>query len=123
VGIVADSGLNIVNIAGIEAKRRGTDIGTELTRLEDELRVKRELAESKKQPGRQAAEKAASTSVKEGVKTTVYPYVEPRKNPTARPGGGAGAGNLDERGFAKGGSASSRADGCAKRGKTRGKML
>jgi len=38
-------------------------------------------------------------------------------------GGGAGAGNLDERGFAKGGSASSRADGCAQRGKTRGKML
>ena len=38
-------------------------------------------------------------------------------------GGGAGAGSLDERGFAKGGSASSRADGCAKRGKTRGKML
>ena len=80
---MGDKGLSIVQIAGIEAQRRGTDVGTELMRMENDLRVKRELMESKLDPARREAEKAATSSMKDGVKKTNYPYVEPPRSKPA----------------------------------------
>jgi hypothetical protein len=105
-----------------------------LIKLDDELRVKRDIQKSKEQPERQAAAAAAKTRVENGVKVTEYPYVK---------GGGGSGGVSDTRemqlgsdldpksmmkrkDYKKGGkvsSASSRADGCAQRGKTKGRMV
>jgi hypothetical protein len=132
----------IVTQARQNAEKFGTRFSAEYKKLADKFglsssslpeeppsRAEKESAKSEQQARREAAEKGAKTSVREGVKTTTYPYVEPaRTKPLVRPGrqgaaGGGGGTGFDEL-MAKGGkvSASSRADGCCKRGKTRGKM-
>jgi hypothetical protein len=83
---------------------------------------------------RSEAEKGATTKMVGGVKVTEYPAVEPvERRTTAQPSGGrgAGAGSLlremnPQKMYKKGGavrSASSRADGIAQRGKTRGRIV
>ena len=116
----------LVQQAVENARINKTDVGTELNKLENELRVKREIQESKSQSGRQAAEKAAKTTVQEGVKKTTYPYVAP-----SRGGGGGGGGvpGIDEmlakggkvKGYASGGKV--RGGGCERQGKTKGRFV
>lgn len=135
---MADPGQSLVAQAARAADAKGTNMADELIRLENQRRVGEDISQSKSQEGRKSAARAAQTSVKEGVKTTKYPYVEP-KNITARGGGGGGRGGsmtgiggggglpgMDEvlakggkvKSYAKGGSI----DGCAQRGKTKGKV-
>jgi chaperonin GroEL (HSP60 family) len=98
--------------------------------------AKKEAAKKAAQDAREEALKNAKTDVKDGVKETSYPYVDPKKagdirdfaSPTSssRNAPRLSDESLDYAGFKKGGkvsSASSRADGCAQRGKTRGKMI
>jgi hypothetical protein len=113
----------------------------------DKDEIKRKEEEKK---AREKAIRGASSRMEGGVKVTSYPAVEDVERPvTARPigkpipgehqkyraytegGGGGGGGSLlhemnPQRLYKKGGSvksASARADGCAQRGKTRGKMV
>lgn len=134
---MAEKGLSLVRQAEALADKKGIPMVDAMMQLEDQLRVKRDVETSKSQPERQAAEKGATSKMVEGVKVTEYPRVK----------GGGGGGDSDTRemqlgseldpkammrrtgrysSFAKGGavkSASSRADGIAQRGKTRGKMV
>lgn len=130
---MADIGQSLVAQAARAAAANGTEMADELMRLEDKRRISQELNESKSQEGRKAAERAAQTSTQQGVKTTKYPYVEPAKPSTSRGtmrgGGGGGGGGLGVfdllkkggkvKGYAKGGSI----DGCAQRGKTKGRVI
>jgi hypothetical protein len=95
--------ISISGIADRNAKRNKTDFVDELIAADKKLAMKRELETVKAKPGRQQAEQNATVRTEDGVKTTTYPYVGANE-------------------FAKGGSVSSRADGIAQRGKTRGKM-
>ncbi len=83
---------------------------------------------------RDQAAQGATTKMVGGVKVTEYPAVDPvERRATAQPSGGrgTGAGSLlremnPQKMYKKGGavrSASSRADGIAQRGKTRGRMV
>ena len=114
--------------------------------MADKYEVKRKEAENR---AREKAMRGASSRMEGGVKVTSYPAVEDVERPvTARPvgkpipgehqkyraytdgGGGGGGGSLlhemnPQKLYKKGGavkSASSRADGIAQRGKTRGMM-
>ena len=133
---MAEKGLSLVRQAEVLADKKGIPVVDAMMQLEDQLRVKRDVQTSKNQPERKAAEKGATSKMDEGVKVTEYPRVK----------GGGGGGDSDTRemqlgseldpkammrrtgrysSFAKGGkvkSASSRADGIAQRGKTRGMM-
>jgi hypothetical protein len=97
--------------------------------------AEKEAAKKAAQDAREEALKNAKTDVKDGVKETSYPYVDPKKagdirdfaSPTSssRNAPRLSDESLDYAGFKKGGkvsSASSRADGCAVKGKTRGMM-
>lgn len=82
---------------------------------------------------RDAALAGAKTEVRDGVKETSLPYVDPKKagdirdfaSPTSssRSAPRLSDESLDYVGFKKGGSASKRADGCAVKGKTKGRMV
>ena len=85
------------------AEKNKTSVSDEMIKLDNMLAQKRELEAVKSKPERQAAEKNAVTTQEGGVKKTVYPYVGPNE-------------------YSKGGTASSRADGIAQRGKTKGRM-
>jgi len=92
-------------------------------------KAEKNAKEEARKAAREEAIANAKTTVKDGVKVTEYPYIPPEKALTA---------NAAPRGdfvpyapyrqgadFKKGGSvsASKRADGCAERGKTRGRMV
>jgi len=100
-----NQGLSINTQAAKNAAKNNTSTADEMIKLDKMLESKKELAQIKAKPERQAAERNASTREEGGVKTTTYPYAGPNE-------------------YKKGGkvSASSRADGIAQRGKTRGKM-
>ena len=98
--------------------------------------ARKEAAKKAAQDAREEALKNAKTEVKDGVKETSYPYVDPKKagdirdfaSPTSssRSAPRLSDESLDYAGFKKGGkvsSASKRADGCAVRGKTKGRMV
>ena len=98
-------GFSLTQQAVRNAEKNKTEVGEEISKLNRQLAMKKELEAAKSKPERQAAEREASVTQEGGVKKTVYPY--------------AGANE-----YKKGGavSASRRADGIAQRGKTRGKM-
>jgi len=132
-------GQSLVSQAQVMSSKEGIPFVDALIKLDDKMRVLRDIQESKSQPERQAAEKASTTKMEGGVKVTQYPPVK---------GGGGSGGVSDTRemqlgsdldpkammmkrsgrysSYAKGGkvsSASKRADGIAKRGKTKGRMV
>jgi len=86
------------------AVKNNTSTLDEQMRLDRTLQTKREISEAKAKPERQDAERNAKTTSENGVKKTEYPYVGPNE-------------------YAKGGSVSARADGCAQRGKTKGRFV
>ena len=93
-------------VAVKNAEKNKTSVVDEQIKMEKLLQAKRDIAASKAKPERKEAESKAITREEGGVKITEYPF----------------AGKNE---FKKGGSirsASSRADGIAARGKTRGKM-
>lgn len=94
---------SLPGIAEKNAQKNKTDFVDEMIAADKKLAMKRELDAVTSKPERQQAQKNATVSTDGGVKTTSYPYVGPNE-------------------YAKGGSVSSRADGIAQRGKTRGKM-
>ena len=96
-------GLSLFAQAQRNAAKNKTNPNDELLRLEDQMAIKKELATVKSRPERQKAESGAVVTTKDGVKTTTYPY----------------AGKNE---YAKGGYVKA-ADGCAKKGKTKGKMI
>jgi hypothetical protein len=98
-------GLGLTQQAVRNAEKNKTNVGDELFKLDRQLAIKKEVEAAKAKPGRQAAEREASVTQEGGVKKTVYPY--------------AGANEYKKGGM----TASSRADGIAQRGKTRGKMV
>ena len=101
----AKRGLSLEAQASKNAAKNKTDTVTELEKLDRQMELKRELTTIKAKPERQAAERNAVVSTEGGIKKTEYPY--------------AGANE-----FKKGGmTASSRADGCATQGKTRGRFV
>lgn len=97
-------GLSINSQAAKNAAKNNASTADEMIKLDKMLESKKELAQIKSKPERQAAERNAVTKEEGGVKTTIYPYAGPNE-------------------YKKGGiTASSRADGVAERGKTRGKI-
>ena len=93
-------------IAVRNADKNKTSTVDEQIKVDKLLQAKREVEAAKAKPERKEAERNATTREEGGVKITEYPY----------------AGKNE---FKKGGSirsASSRADGIASRGKTRGKI-
>ena len=96
-------GQSVVAQAIKNAEKNKTSVADEMVKLDDALAFKRQLLSAKSNPERQAAEKNAVTTQEGGVQKTVYPYVGPNE-------------------YKKGGTASSRADGIAQRGKTKGRM-
>lgn len=94
---------SLPGIAEKNAQKNKTDFVDEMIAADKKLAMKRELDAVKAKPERQQAQQKATVSTEGGIKTTSYPYAGPNE-------------------YAKGGSVSSRADGIAQRGKTRGKM-
>jgi hypothetical protein len=93
-------------VAVQRAEKNKTSVADEQIKVDKLLQAKREIEAAKAKPERKEAESKATTREEGGVKITEYPF----------------AGKNE---FKKGGSirsASSRADGIAARGKTRGKM-
>jgi hypothetical protein len=92
-------------IAVRNADKNKTSTADEQIKVDKLLQAKREIEAAKAKPERKEAESKATTREEGGVKITEYPY----------------AGKNE---FKKGGkvSASSRADGIATKGKTRGKI-
>jgi len=83
--------------------------------------VRRDVGIAKKAPERKAAASQAKTTTEQGVKVTKYPYVEPskaRKNYRSLDDALKRVDEIDE--YKKGGMVT-RGDGCAKRGKTKGR--
>ena len=106
-GMMGGGGGGRASMSGIvekNAKRNKTDFVDEMIAADKKLAMKRELEAVTAKPERQQALKNATTNTDGGVKTTSYPYVGPNE-------------------YKKGGSVSSRADGCAQRGKTKGRMV
>ena len=98
--------------------------------------VKRDIKISKQAPERRAAVKKATTETENGVKVTKYPYVEPSAKRQSYRSLDDTLQDLEDVGLKKGGrvkkmakggsvksNASKRADGCAQRGKTKGRMV
>jgi hypothetical protein len=123
----------------LEKERKAAE--AERKKADAEKAAAKEAKERKADPlyddrkaARAEAEKGATTKMVGGVKVTEYPAVdEVERRPTAQirgGGGGGGAGSLlremnPQKLYNKGGavkSASSRADGIAQRGKTRGRV-
>jgi hypothetical protein len=105
-GMMGGGGGGRASMSGIvdkNAKKNKTDFVDEMIAADKKLAMKRELETVTAKPERQQALKNATTNTSGGVKTTSYPYVGPNE-------------------YAKGGSVSSRADGIAQRGKTKGRM-
>lgn len=98
------AGLSINAQATRNATKNNTSTADEQIRLDKMLQAKKEVAESKAKPERQAAERNAKTTSEDGVTKTEYPYAGPNE-------------------YAKGGSVSARADGIAQRGKTKGRFI
>ena len=93
-------------VAVKNAEKNKTSVVDEQIKMEKLLQAKREIEAAKARPERKEAASKATTREEGGVKITEYPY----------------AGKNE---FKKGGtvrSASSRADGIATKGKTRGKI-
>jgi hypothetical protein len=129
-----------------ELSRRFAEKAEEAKQRAVEIQDKKEAKERKADPlyderkaARDKAAQGATTKMVGGVKVTEYPSVGPvERRPTAQPfggrGGGGGGGMMPDleglkgrrpKLYKKGGavkSASSRADGIAQRGKTRGKI-
>jgi hypothetical protein len=102
-------GPSISSIASGNSKRKGTDMADEMIEAETKVAAKKDLATAQANPARQAAEKAATTAEEGGVKVTRYPYVKPTPE------------NMRRGGVVK--SSVTRGDGCAQRGKTKGRMI
>jgi hypothetical protein len=96
--------------------------------------AKKEAAKKVAQDAREEALKNAKTEVKDGVKKTSYPYVDPKKagdirdfaKPTSSSRKAPRLSDEPFFNFKKGGSVSSvskRADGCATKGKTKGRFV
>jgi len=99
-----NQGLSINTQAAKNSAKNNTSTADEMIKLDKMLESKRELAQIKAKPERQMAERNASTKEEGGVKTTTYPYAGPNE-------------------YKNGGmTASSRADGIAQKGKTKGRM-
>ena len=99
-------GQSLAGQASKNTSRAKSDMADELIRLDKMMAAKRDVEKAKARPERQAAERNATTKESGGVKVTEYPYAGPNE-------------------FKKGGtvSASKRADGCAVKGKTKGRMV
>ena len=110
-GVSAGSGRGNPNVtantvAVQRAEKNKTSVADEQIKVDKLLQAKREIEAAKAKPERKEAASKATTREEGGVKITEYPY----------------AGKNE---FKKGGtvrSASSRADGIASKGKTRGKI-
>ena len=110
-GVSAGSGRGNPNVtantvAVQRAEKNKTSVADEQIKVDKLLQAKREIEAAQAKPERQEAASKATTREEGGVKITEYPY----------------AGKNE---FKKGGtvrSASSRADGIASKGKTRGKI-
>ena len=103
---MATKGQGLAGQAAKNTSRAKSDMADELIRLDKMMAAKRDVEKAKARPERQAAERNATTKESGGVKVTEYPYAGPNE-------------------FKKGGtvSASKRADGCAVKGKTKGRMI
>ena len=93
-------------VAVQKAEKNKTSVADEQIKVDKLLQAKREIEAAKAKPERQEAVSKATTREESGIKITEYPF----------------AGKNE---FKKGGkvSASSRADGIAQRGKTKGRMI
>ena len=98
--------LSANTIAVQRAEKNKTSVADEQIKIDKLLQAKREIEAAKAKPERQEAANKATTREESGIKITEYPF----------------AGKNE---FKKGGkvSASSRADGIAQRGKTKGRMI
>lgn len=110
-GVSAGSGRGNPNVtantvAVQRAEKNKTSVADEQIKVDKLLQAKREIEAAKAKPERQEAASKATTREEGGIKITEYPF----------------AGKNE---FKKGGkvSASSRADGIAQRGKTKGRMI
>ena len=103
---MAARGQGISGQAAKNSAKSKSDMADELIRLDKMMAAKRDTERAKARPERQEAERSATTRNVGGVKVTEYPYAGPNE-------------------FKKGGavSASKRADGCAVKGKTKGRMV
>jgi hypothetical protein len=103
---MAARGQGLSGQAAKNSARSKSDMADELIRLDKMMTAKRDMEKAKARPERQEAERNAVVREEGGVKKTEYPYAGPNE-------------------FKKGGavSASRRADGCAQRGKTKGRMV
>ena len=99
-------GQSLAGQASKNTSKANSDMADELIRLEKMMTAKRDVEKAKARPERQDAERKAVVREEGGVKKTEYPYAGPNE-------------------FKKGGkvSASSRADGCCVKGKTKGRMV
>jgi hypothetical protein len=99
-------GQGISGQAAKNSAKSKSDMADELIRLDKMMAAKRDMEKAKARPERQEAERKAVVREEGGVKKTEYPYAGPNE-------------------FKKGGmvSASKRADGCAVKGKTKGRMV
>ena len=103
---MAARGQGLSGQAAKNSAKSKSDMADELIRLDKMMTAKRDMEKAKARPERQEAERKAVVREEGGVKKTEYPYAGPNE-------------------FKKGGavSASRRADGCAQRGKTKGRMV
>jgi hypothetical protein len=125
--IPAKGGMGPGGVGNIEA-RSGLS-RAELNAMKSEAikeNVQRDIQIAKQAPERKTAMKNAETETKDGVKVTKYPYVEPSVKRQNYRSLDDALQHMDDIGMKKGGkvsSASSRADGCAQRGKTKGRLI
>jgi hypothetical protein len=106
-GRSAGRGPTQTGIASKEANKKATSMADEMIAADKRAVANKELEAAKAKPERQAAERNATVSTEGGVKKTTYPY--------------AGENEYKQGGKVR--SASSRADGIATKGKTRGKIV
>ena len=105
-GYASARGQGLSGQAAKNAAKSKSDMADEMIRLDKMMAAKRDMEKAKARPERQEAERKAVVREEGGVKKTEYPYAGPNE-------------------FKKGGtvSASKRADGCAVKGKTKGRMV
>jgi hypothetical protein len=105
-GYASARGQGLSGQAAKNSAKSKSDMADELIRLDKMMAAKRDTEKAKARPERQEAERKAVVREEGGVKKTEYPYAGPNE-------------------FKKGGtvSASKRADGCAVKGKTKGRMV
>ena len=105
-GSASARGQSLAGQASKNTSKAKSDMADEMIRLDKMMAAKRDTEKAKARPERQEAERKAVVREEGGVKKTEYPYAGPNE-------------------FKKGGtvSASKRADGCAVKGKTKGRMV